>query len=67
MQNVEHSCDQVPSRTSNIAVIEYIPERWTQLWSSTFQNGIFEKIAITVTKVVLIQMFFRTVEPKQKK
>ena len=32
-------------------------ELWKQLISSNFQNGIFEVITITVTKIVLIQGF----------
>ena len=33
-------------------------EVWKQLISSNFQNGTFEIIIITVTKIVLIQVFF---------
>ena len=36
------------------------------LISSNFQNSTFEIITITVTEIVLIQMFFFTIDSKQK-
>ena len=41
-------------------------ERRKQLISSNFQNGTFEIITITMTKIVLIQVFFFTVASKHK-
>ena len=33
-------------------------ELWKQLISSNFQNGVFEIVTITMTKIILIQVFF---------
>ena len=41
-------------------------ELWIQLWPSNFQDGIFEKITITLVEVVLIQVSFPNVSSKQK-
>ena len=41
-------------------------ELWIKLWPSNFQNGIFEKITMTLVEVALIQASFLNVGSKQK-
>ena len=41
-------------------------ELWTELISSNFQNSTFEVTTITVTDIVLIQVFFFIAASKQR-
>ena len=47
-----------------LAIVE--KELWTQMISSNFQNSTFKIITITVTEIILIQVFLFSVGSKQQ-